>query len=342
MTATEIMEMMNKADCKNGVIFENLIRGNLIFRQHNKIMVSISGGSDSDIVLDICEKIKDDKEVEYVWFDTGVEYQATKDHLKYLEERYGIKIKRIKAIKSIPTCVREYGQPFLSKFISETMERLQVHGFDWTDMTYEEMIAKYPDCKSGVMWWCNSYVLQDNYKKSMFNINRIRYLKEFIIENPPQFKISAKCCTYAKKKVSNDYRKKNYFDLSVIGVRKLEGGVRSVAYKSCFVPDNHGIDQYMPVFWYSDQDKRDYEQAFNIRHSDCYLKYGMRRTGCVGCPFSQQLEDDLQNCATYEPKLYKACTTIFKDSYEYTRAFRRFRQKMKDKDQMTIYDLKIE
>lgn len=198
MTATEIMEMMNEADCKNGVIFENLIRGNLIFRQHNKIMVSISGGSDSDIVLDICEKIKDDKEVEYVWFDTGVEYQATKDHLKYLEERYGIEIKRIKAIKSIPTCVMEYGQH-----------------------------------------------------------------------------------------------------------------------------------------------KRDYEKAFNIRHSDCYLKYGMRRTGCVGCPFSQRLENDLQNCATYEPKLYKACTTIFKDSYEYTRQFRRFRQKMKNKDQMTIYDLKI-
>ena len=38
MTATEIMQMLEDADCKNGVIFENLIRANLIFRQHHKIV----------------------------------------------------------------------------------------------------------------------------------------------------------------------------------------------------------------------------------------------------------------------------------------------------------------
>lgn len=33
----------------------------------------------------------------------------------------------------------------------------------------------------------------------------------------------------------------------------------------------------------------------------------------------------------YEPKLYKAVTNIFKDSYEYTREYRKFRQDMDKK-----------
>lgn len=38
------------------------------------------------------------------------------------------------------------------------------------------------------------------FKNSMFNISYNKYLKEFIIQNPPDFRISKKCCTYAKKK----------------------------------------------------------------------------------------------------------------------------------------------
>ena len=58
------------------------------------IICSISGGADSDIMLDLIYKVDKDKKVRYVWFDTGLEYKATKEHLKYLESRYGIEIRR--------------------------------------------------------------------------------------------------------------------------------------------------------------------------------------------------------------------------------------------------------
>lgn len=45
--------------------------------------------------------------------------------------------------KSIPAAVREYGQPFLSKFVSETIGRLQRHGFNWENENYETLILKY-------------------------------------------------------------------------------------------------------------------------------------------------------------------------------------------------------
>ena len=62
-------------------------------KEYKNIACSVSGGADSDIMIDICEKVKPHG-VHYVWFDTGIEYQATKDHLKYLEERYDITIGR--------------------------------------------------------------------------------------------------------------------------------------------------------------------------------------------------------------------------------------------------------
>lgn len=58
----------------------------------------------------------------------------------------------------------------------------------------------------------------------MFTINRAPFLKEFMVSNPPQFKISNKCCDYAKKKSSAEFQKEKEYDLCCVGVRKSEGG----------------------------------------------------------------------------------------------------------------------
>jgi predicted phosphoadenosine phosphosulfate sulfurtransferase len=50
---------------------------------YKSILCSVSGGSDSDIMIDLIYRIDRNKKVKYVWFDTGLEYQATKDHLIY-------------------------------------------------------------------------------------------------------------------------------------------------------------------------------------------------------------------------------------------------------------------
>lgn len=72
-----------------------------------------------------------------------------------------------------------------------------------------------------------------------------------------------------------------------------------------------------------------YENFFAIKHSDCYTKYGMKRTGCVGCPFNRELDKDLIAIKKYEPNLYKAAVNIFGKSYEYTAKYREFCKKMK-------------
>lgn len=316
---------------KNQVILDNLIRAWKIINnpKYKKIVCSISGGSDSDIMLDICWRCDKDNKIDYVWFDTGLEYQATKDHLKYLEEKYDIKICPYKAIKPIPLSCKIYGQPFISKHVSEMMQRLQRHNFQWEDEPFAILYERYPHCKVALQWWCNEHPELEN-RKSRFNIGFNKWLKEFILENNPPFKISNKCCTYAKKNVSHKLLSDNKYDLNCIGIRKSEGGARASAYKNCYDEDVDECDNYRPLFWYKEQDKKDYEDAYLIVHSKCYTEYGLLRTGCAGCPFGRDFEQELEAIKEHEPKLYKTVNNIFGGSYEYTRKYREFCEKKRE------------
>ena len=69
------------------------LHANLKFRAERTV-VAISGGSDSDVMLDMVRALEPEKnypeaKLFYVWFNTGLEYTATKQHLDYLEEKYG-------------------------------------------------------------------------------------------------------------------------------------------------------------------------------------------------------------------------------------------------------------
>ena len=324
--ANDIYDYLNNAP-KNSVIINNMVKAYAKINSfYKKIACAISGGADSDVMLDLCYKADKDGKVEYVWFDTGLEYQATKDHLKYLEEKYGIEIIRCKAIKPIPLTCREYGQPFLSKRVADYISRLQKHNFDFKDGNFEYLCNKYPKCKGALKWWCNMWG-----EGSSFNIQRNKWLKEFLIEYPPTFKISHKCCTYAKKGVISKYIKENNCDLNIVGVRKAEGGARATAYKSCFDNGDDGCDNYRPLFWYKDSDKKEYEDNYNVTHSKCYTEYGLKRTGCAGCPFGRDFEQELEIIEKYEPKLFKAVNNIFGDSYAYTRKYKKFCENMDEK-----------
>ena len=134
------------------------------------------------------------------------------------------------------------------------------------------------------------------------------------------------CAEENRKEISNDELKEGY-DLNITGVRKAEGGVRATAYKSCFDITDKGYDNYRPIFWFKDNDKLEYRKLFNVSHSKCYSIYGLKRTGCCGCPYGKDNSFELKVLEEHEPKLYKAVTNIFKDSYEYTKLYQEFKNK---------------
>ena len=290
--------------------------------QFKKIAVSISGGSDSDLVIQMIEdnKIKGN-EIHYIFCNTGLEYVATKNHLKYLEKKYNVTIEELKPKEPIPLAVKNHGVPFISKHVSDMISRLQRHNFKWEDKPFDVLYKEYPKCKCALMWWCNKH--PDN---SMFNIKRNKYLKEFLISNPPKFNISEKCCFYNKKDVVHRYLKDNEINLDVTGLRKAEGGKRSANRNSCFDLKHNGVFSLKHMFWFKENDKREYEEIKQRTHSVCYIEYGLKRTGCAGCPFGLNWKEELKILEKNEPKLYKAVIFVFKDSYKYMLEYEAFRK----------------
>lgn len=77
-----------KFEAIKGIIVHRLI-------QHPKAICSYSGGADSDIMIDVIERARatlDLPPIKYVFFNTGLEMQATKDHVKATSEKYGVEI----------------------------------------------------------------------------------------------------------------------------------------------------------------------------------------------------------------------------------------------------------
>lgn len=295
-----------------------------ILGMHKNILVSISGGADSDVVIDIMSKTCDDpSKLHYVFFDTGIEYDATKRHLDYLQEKYDIEIERLKPVHNVPYACMHDGLPFLNKYIATNIHRLQKYDFDWSDEPFEVLVEKYPNCVSALKWWCNA-----NGETSRFNIKFKKYLKEFLMAHPPDFKISSKCCKYSKKDTSDSYARENNIDLIVTGLRKSEGGIRMVAYNGTY-SDNENVHSYRPLWFMSNEEKDLYCSNNDIVHSDCYSKYKMTRTGCAGCPFDRYYLSSLANLKMHEPRLYATVKNLFGKSYKYTNDFLQFAYNMK-------------
>lgn len=330
VTELTMDEILSRKVPRSGEIQTAMMKCFDQIHEHEKIMVSISGGYDSDILMDMIIRCGGKRKSTFAFNDTGLEYDATKEHVEYLENQYGVDIIRLDPKKAIPTCCREYGVPFWSKYVSSMISRLQKHGFRWEDKALDVLIEEYPNCRSALRWWCNDFATE-NGRPSKFNIEWTPGLKEFMIQHPPDFPISARCCEWAKKRPAHDYLINGGFDLNVTGVRKAEGGQRSTTYKSCFDRNFGEADNFRPLFWLSDRDKDQYRRFYGIIRSDCYEVWGMKRTGCAGCPLGKAFEEELELVKLFEPKRYRAMLAVFGRSYDYTRRFLEFRKNLKIK-----------
>jgi 3'-phosphoadenosine 5'-phosphosulfate sulfotransferase (PAPS reductase)/FAD synthetase len=333
MNDSEFLNFLYTAVPSNRNVHKYMMVTRNRLRQYKKIAVAVSGGSDSDIMLDMIELVKPPDgcgEVRYVFFDTGLEYDATLRHIAEVEERYGVIIKRVKSKKSISVACREHGVPFISKYVSEMMCRLQKHNFDWNDMLENATTEKYGRCKSALDWYFNRYT-QGISGKSNYNINRLKLLREFIMANPPGFAISEKCCDYAKKNVAKEFDKIFKPDLKINGMRMTEGGRRAGAIKNCFtIASDTSVANYRPLWYWSDEDKRIYKEWRSIRYSDCYEVWGFNRTGCVGCPCNSKALQELEIAKRFEPNKVKAAFSVFEKSYAYREAYVRFKKNNKN------------
>ena len=150
-------EYINKAP--TATIFDSLVKAKSVLASHHNILVSVSGGADSDCMIDIVHNLspKDEEhKITYVWYDTGVELDATKRQLNYLEDKYGIEILKRRAKVTVPAAITKAGYPFFSKENSDRISRLQHHDFNWDKGTIEELQNEFNNCKGALSWWCGT------------------------------------------------------------------------------------------------------------------------------------------------------------------------------------------
>lgn len=349
-----------KFDAIEGIIITRLL-------QHPKAICSYSGGSDSDILIDLIERARrkipdlNIPPVKYVFFNTGLEMKATKDHVKEISEKYGVEIEECRPKTGIVQSSRIHGIPFVSKIMSNGLSEWQKKGvplsiakeYDEAEdkaAKRQELRERYPKCESLINFLCCCNKAGEPRPNIQLVINSSRYMRDFIAENPPDFKISAKCCDYCKKQVAHKAQKG--YDMIITGERMAEGGMRSVPRNAefydnpnntmCFYEASNSQFRFRPLYYVSDQDKAWYKEYYGLKYSDAYEVYGLTRTGCCGCPISYKAIDDLEKIKPYEPNVVKAAWNIFGKSYLYRQAYNEYkaerdRKSEKTPEQLTLF-----
>lgn len=317
-------------------------------KEHPNAICSYSGGADSDILIDLIEKTRAVYKlppVQYVFFNTGLEMYATKDHVQATATKYGVSIREARPDVNIVLATRKCGVPFISKIMSNGLEEWQkkqvplsiADEYDAaTDKAAKrrELKERYPNCECVINFLCCCNSAGEPRPNIQLVINSSRYMREFIAEYPPDFQISAKCCDYCKKQLAHKVQKP--FEMIITGERRDEGGMRSVPRKDntalCFTETADGKFRLRPLYYVSDADKAWYRQFYDIHYSAAYEVYGLTRTGCCGCPISFKAVSDLEKIGKYEPNVKRAAWNVFGKSYEYRMKYIEYKRKRRNID----------
>ena len=326
------------------VAIESIIAKRLI--EHPKAICSYSGGSDSDIMINLVERVRKAfslPPVDYAFYNTGLEMEATKRHVKETAEKYGVIIKTIRPKENIVIATRKYGQPFVSKIMSQGLEGIQKKGIpleiadeyanaEDKKAKRNELRNRYPKCESIINFLCCCTTDGEPRPDIQIVINSSAYMLDFIKENPIPFKVSNKCCDVCKKSIAHATQKE--YEMVITGERRAEGGMRSVPRKDntslCFSETADGKYRLRPLYYVTDEDKKWYKDYYKIRYSDAYEVYGLTRTGCCGCAISAHATGELEKIRKYEPKIVDAAWKIFGDSYRYRAKYNDYRKKRRE------------
>lgn len=316
--------------------------------EHPNAICSYSGGADSDIMIDLIEqtrKIFSLPPIKYVFFNTGLEMQATKNHVKETAQKYGVEIEECRPKTNIVQAARTHGIPFVSKIMSAGLSEWQKKNIPLSiaeeyekaeDKTAKrkELKKRYPKCESVINFLCCCNAAGEPRPNIQLVINSSKYMRDFIGKYPPDFKISAKCCDCCKKQLAHKIQKN--FDMIITGERRAEGGMRSVPRKDntalCFGETSSGQYRLRPLYYVTDKDKEWYKNYYGIKYSDAYEVYGLTRTGCCGCPISHKAVDDLEKIRPYEPNVVKAAWNIFGASYKYRAKYNEYKEDRRRND----------
>lgn len=190
--------------------------------------------------------------------------------------------------------LKKYGYPFKSKEHSHKVSVFQNSGMGQTVKAY--LTGTRPDGS-----------------KSFYKCPKIL---EYQFKDSNTLKISEKCCNKLKKEVARRYEKESGRAISIIGMRSAEGGTR-IQHKGCVVLDGNKLKKFKPINPCTDEWCDWYVKTRNIELCRLYYPpFNFKRTGCKGCPFALDLQDQLEVMARLLPSERKQCEILWKPAYD--------------------------
>lgn len=169
--------------------------------------------------------------------------------------------------------------------------------------------------------------------KSVPESLKYQFTKDFVNK---KLILSDKCCYKLKKETAHKWEKENNKSIAITGIRADEGGMRSL--NGCTIFDGKDLKKFHPLKVCSDEWEEWFIETYNIELCKLYYPpYNFKRTGCCGCPFALDLQNQLNVMEKLLPNDYKKAEMLWKPVYdEYRRLGYRLRK------ERTLWDLPYE
>ena len=144
--------------------------------------------------------------------------------------------------------------------------------------------------------------------------------------------ISDRCCSEFKEKPLDNWAKENKKKWVITGLMAEEGGRRQSTKCLGFFRGKHTFN---PLSKVSKKWEEWFIEEYNVKLSALYYEpLNFERSGCRGCPFNPNLQEDLSVLEKYYPNERKACEIIFKPVYE---EYRRIGYRLKKEEQTKLF-----
>lgn len=291
----------------------NVIRDVIKKYGEENFYLSFSGGKDSTVLHYLIDEALPNNKIPRVYINTGIEYVEIVKHVKSLKEKDD-RIEIINSNVDIPQMLKRVGYPFKSKEHSKKLGMYQRNG-----KTYA--INKYLTGKQN-----------DGTDSKFICPKSLKYQ----FTNNFTIKVSEKCCDELKKNITHGYEKNSGRNIAMTGLRTSEGGQRK-NHHECVVFDNKTgeLTKFKPINPCGDEWCDWYIKERNIKLCKLYYPpFNFKRTGCKGCPFAINLQEQLEVMGRLLPAERKQCEYIWKPIYD---EYRRTGYRLKKSEQQKLF-----
>jgi len=280
----------------------------------NNAYISFSGGKDSTVLHYLIDLALPGNKIPRVFINTGIEYNDIVSFVKELaakDDRFIILTPK----QPIKLMLEKYGYPFKSKQHSHYLSIYQHSGRTATS------VKRYlGDIESTTLFKC---------PKSL----KYQFTDSFNI------KVSELCCNKLKKEAASKYEKMSNRFIAILGLMQDEGGQRA-SHKGCVIfssKDNKTLKKFKPLNPITKDFEEWFVEKYHIQLCKLYYPpFNFQRTGCKGCPYSLDLQEQLDIMEKYLPNERKQCEVIWKPIYK---EYRRIGYRLRSYAQVDLFDL---